>query len=562
MADKRQGKIRKKLRKRFNDEIALKKQERIVILDQLALIDIELDGLDEVIEKIDAKLPPLINEINAAVEAVGAAYDARIDNNARSNLTWQESEPGETIERDDEEDTQIFEVINTPATKLPKSAVKYYKKQQDRDYGTSLLTGFVGFITAQHDVIAVVDPVPEISMLKVGDFIVDSIKSPIVFPVGFIPKIVGIGTTSVVRIVDQVQGSITVGSTIFASVGAGTTFNAPVGSHFVRNGYFSPETTVIGIGTTSISTYVVDPINGVSTAFTQTVPSFILSKPALVGIQTDVPLKIDVGVSSSFPSFTLDEVAGITSDRRFIAYRVDRDADNNAVNYTDNSIDAAFDFTKSPKDPLEIGLIDNASLGSADRIEYNTSGDPDPGSGNFATWESNKSQATAPPGTDFGDLEDEHPEPKVGGGSVTYYVGTNSWPQAVDNDGEGTITQGYATLGQTMNIGVGATDSMASQTAGFTATPPAPAPTPAEVAAMDATIASAESSLASIKAKNEPIIQKYVKKSTVMRKVRDDLQLQAWSLLQAAAFARAKIEEYLGDKKSLDDEDFEDFDPD
>ena len=247
MADKRQGKIRKKLRKRFNDEIALKKQERIVILDQLALIDIELDGLDEVIEKIDAKLPPLINEINAAVEAVGAAYDARIDNNARSNLTWQESEPGETIERDDEEDTQIFEVINTPATKLPKSAVKYYRKQQDRDYGTSLLTGFVGFITAQHDVIAVVDPVPEISMLKVGDFIVDSIKSPIVFPVGFIPKIVGIGTTSVIRIIDQVQGSITVGSTIFASVGAGTTFNAPVGSHFVKNGYFSPETTVIGI---------------------------------------------------------------------------------------------------------------------------------------------------------------------------------------------------------------------------------------------------------------------------------------------------------------------------
>ncbi len=47
-----------------------------------------------------------------------------------------------------------------------------------------------------------------------------------------------------------------------------------------------------------------------------------------------------------------------------------------------------------------------------------------------------------------------------------------------------------------------------------------------------------------------------------MRKVRDDLQLQAWSLLQGAAHARAKIEEMLGDKKSLDDEDFEDFDPD
>ena len=181
MADKRKGKVRRKLRKQLNEEIKLKKQERQVILDQLALIDAQLDGLDEVIIKIDTKIPPLIDQINGAVDAIGAAYDARITNNARSNLAWEASEPEVTYTRDGQESTQIFTCVNTPATSIPKSAAKYYKKQQDRDYGTSVLTGFVGFITSQHNVMAVVNAVPEISGIKVGDFLVDSFTNPETF---------------------------------------------------------------------------------------------------------------------------------------------------------------------------------------------------------------------------------------------------------------------------------------------------------------------------------------------------------------------------------------------
>ena len=562
MADKRKGKVRRKLRKQLNEEIRLKKQERQVILDQLALIDAQLDGLDEVIIKIDTKMPALIDQINVAVEAIGAAYDARIAGNARSNLAWEVSEPTAFYQRDDEESTQQFTCVNTPATSIPKSAVKYYKKQQDRDYGTSVLTGFVGFITAQHNVMAVVNAVPEISGIKVGDFLVDSFTNPETFPTGFIPKVVGIGTTSVVRIVSEVQGSIGLGETIFANVGIGTTSNVPIGRHLVNSVNFSPETTVVGFGTTSVSVFVVDPINGISTAYTQTVPSFILSKPALNGITTDFPKIIDVGVSSSFPSFVLDEESTMTVDRQFVAYRVDRDADNNKVDYTDTDIDAAFDFTKSPKDPLEIGLLNNSSLGFADRIEYDTSGAPDPGVGNFEAWESNKSQATAPPGTDFGDLEDEYPEPSVGGGSVVYYQGTTAWPTSVNNDGQGTITSGYATLGQVMIVGAGVTGALSGATAGYSGTPPAPVPTDSEIAAMDAEIASTESTLADIKSSNESQIQNLITKSKVLRKKRDEMQLQAWALLQGASYNRAKIEEALGDLRVLDEGDFDEFDPD
>ena len=562
MADKRKGKLRRKLRKQLNDDIRLKKEERIVILDQLALIDAQLDGFDEVIIKIDNKIPALVDEINVAVDAIGAAYDARIAGNARSNLAWEVSEPTAFYERDDEEATQQFTCVNTPATSIPKSAVKYYKKQQDRDYGTSVLTGFVGFITAQHNVMAVVNPTPNISGIKVGDFLVDSFTNPEIFSAGFIPKIVGIGTTSVIRIVNEVQGSIGAGETIFANVGVGSTANVPIGYHLVNSINFSPETTVVGFGTTSVSVFVVDPINGISTAYTQTVPSFILSKPAVNGISTDTPKVIDVGVSSSFPSFVLDEVSTMNADRQFVAYRVDRDADNNEVDYTDTDIDAAFDFTKSPTDPLEIGLINNSSLGFGDKIEYDTSGSPDPGVGNFEAWESNKSQATAPEGTDFGDLEDDHPEPNVGGGSVVYYQGTSSWPTSVNNDGFGSITAGYAALGQVMIVGAGVTGALSGATAGYTAVPPSPAPSAEQIAAFDASITSTESTLVDIKAKNESQIQNLVSKSKVLRKRRDEMQLQAWALLQGASYNRAKVEEMLADLKVLDEEDFDEFDPD
>ena len=64
MADKRRGKIKKKVRKQLKRKIELKIAERKVVLDQLALLDAELDGIDEVINKLDKKIPPLVEDGN------------------------------------------------------------------------------------------------------------------------------------------------------------------------------------------------------------------------------------------------------------------------------------------------------------------------------------------------------------------------------------------------------------------------------------------------------------------------------------------------------------------
>ena len=106
------------------------------------------------------------------------------------------------------------------------------------------------------------------------------------------------------------------------------------------------------------------------------------------------------------------------------------------------------------------------------------------------------------------------------------------------------------------------TGALSGATAGYSGTPPAPVPTDSEIAAMDAEIASTESTLADIKSSNESQIQNLITKSKVLRKKRDEMQLQAWALLQGASYNRAKIEEALGDLRVLDEGDFDEFDPD
>lgn len=559
--DKRKGKLRRKLREQYKTDISERRSERKVILDQLALVDAQLDGIDEVIEKIDAKIPPLVAEINATVDATKAAYDARITNNARSGLVWELQEPEQTWGRPGEsEPVQIYTCVETPRTTINKVAVKYYKKEQDRDYGTNIINKFVGIITANHNVMAVVNANPSIDNIKVGDFLTDSFTGPETFSIGNLPAIVGIATTSVVRIVSECVGSIEAGSIHFANIGIGTSSTVPIGRHLVDNAYFSPETTVVGFGTTTVSLFMVDPTAGVSTAYDTTIDTFILSKPALVAIATDAPQTIDVGISSTFPSFVLDADADqFSGDRRFVAYRVDSLDPND---YEASGPDDGFQAEKSPIDPIEIGLISSSSLGFGHRIEYVTNGDPDPSPG-FDTWESQKDMTGIT--IDGEQVENDHPEPAVGGGKVSYQVGTNLWPTVVNNGdrtgGLGALTQ-YATFNQITGVGTGSTTGMNSQTAGYTPTPPPPAPTSSEIADMDDAITAAEGVEASTKSTNAEKIQKLITKSELLRKRRDELQIRAWGLLQASAFTRQKIKEMKGDRDILDAEDLDEFDPD
>ena len=558
--DKRKGKVRKKIRQQFKEEIRLKRAERKVVLDQLALLDAQLDGIDEVIQKIDKKIPPLVDEINAAVDAVKAAYDARITNNSRSGLVWELQQPERRFGRGGQfEQSQIFTCVETPRTTINKVGVKYYKKEQDRDYGTNIIKKFVGIITAGHDVMAVINANPNIQDVKVGDFITDSFVGPETFVVGNLPEIVGIGTTSVIRIIGETVGSIEAGSVHFANTGIGSTSSVPIGHHLVSPGTFSPNTTVVGFGTTTVVMFITDPVAGVSTAFDTTVETFILNQPALVGIATDDPQIVDVGITSTFPSFELKKTADQDSgDRRFVAYRFDK----SEVNDLDASgPDEGFNYQKSPIDPIEIGLLSNRTRGFGHKLEYVTNGDPNPSPG-FETWESQRDLSGVK--VDGEQVQNQHPEPDVGGGKVSYQVGVAaSFPTVVNNGdrtgGFGALVQ-YATLNQPTGVGTGASDSM--ETAGYTATPPPPAPTPAEIADMDDAITAAESALDNIRTTNGEKINKFITKSETLRKVRDELQLRAWGLLQAAAYSKGKIKELKGDRDKMDREDLDEFDPD
>ena len=91
-------------------------------------------------------------------------------------------------------------------------------------------------------------------------------------------------------------------------------------------------------------------------------------------------------------------------------------------------------------------------------------------------------------------------------------------------------------------------------------TPTIPAPT--NCAALDTAIDDAITNHQNIQNTNNQKIDKYVKKTRTLRKLRDEMELEAWGLLQGAAFNRAKIEDMLNDTKELNAEDFEDFDPD
>ena len=559
--DKRKGKVRKKIRQQFKEEIRLKRAERKVVLDQLALLDAQLDGIDEVIQKIDKKIPPLVDEINAAVDAVKAAYDARITNNARSGLVWELQQPERRFGRGAQfEETQIFTCVETPRTTINKVGVKYYKKEQDRDYGTNVIKKFVGIITAGHDVMAVVNSNPNIQNIKVGDFITDSFLGPETFVIGNLPEIVGIGTTSVIRIVGKTVGSIEAGSVHFANTGIGSTSSVPIGHHLVSPGTFSPNTTVVGFGTTTVVMFTSDPVAGVSTAYDTTVETFILNQPALVGIATDDPQIVDVGITSTFPSFELDKTADADSgDRRFVAYRFDK---SEANDFDASGPDEGFNYQKSPIDPIEIGLISNSTRGFGHKLEYVTNGDPDPSPG-FESWESQRDLSGVE--IDGEQVKNEHPEPEVGGGKVSYQVGTNLWPTVVNNGdrtgGLGALVQ-YATLNQTTGVGAGATSTVTSQTAGYSPTPPQPVPTDAQIADMDDAITAAESALNDIRTTNGEKINKFITKSETLRKVRDELQLRAWGLLQAAAYSKGKIKELKGDRDKMDREDLDEFDPD
>ena len=371
------------------------------IKDLVLLIDIDLDMYDELIVNIDKQIPSLIKEINDATDEVDAAYEARIAQDVRSELKWVVTGQTKNFTKGGANNTTTttWQVVkNNTNQKINKYAAKYYKTPKDRDYGGSAVRdiddakiGFESTILQSNrsekdgngKFLDHID-------IEIGDTITDSIENPQIFTVGNLPEVVGFGTTSVLGIKTTFSGNIAFGSTVIAYAGINTTASIAVGDPISLTNVTQDDTVVVGIATTTTN-LVGENTLGVTTSVEVDTTAVIISKTAVGATDNAI---FNVGIFTDFPTFTLsDQAAQGTDSDNFHVLRFTNDAD----------IGPDFDVTRGGENPVEVGIIeDDNKTGYGRSIYLVNNGDPT-GTKSF---------------TEFVD-----PEPQVGGGFVSYYVG-------------------------------------------------------------------------------------------------------------------------------------------
>ena len=221
---------------------------KAAILRMLALKDIKIDAIDEMIVNIDKAIPGLLKNINDNVLPVRQAYDARINNGCRSDITW---EIQQVTEDDDGAEVVVYEVVkNNTRNQVNYYGQKYYRKPSNRDYGANIITEITGNVKQEPgsgiSTVAVIS-VGGTEGIKVGDIVTDNLDFPEIFPIGGLPRVTGFGTTTVLGITTTIQGNIGVGSDFFVAVGAGSTLAVAVGAAVSMFNVLPEGTTVIGI---------------------------------------------------------------------------------------------------------------------------------------------------------------------------------------------------------------------------------------------------------------------------------------------------------------------------
>lgn len=520
-----------------------KEEQLEQIKDLVLLIDIDLDMYDELIVNIDKKIPSLIKEINDATDEVDAAYEARIAQDVRSELKWVVTGQTKNFTKGGANNTTTttWQVVkNNTNQKINKYAAKYYKTPKDRDYGGSAVRdiddakiGFESTILQSNrsekdgngKFLDHID-------IEIGDTITDSIENPQIFTVGNLPEVVGFGTTSVLGIKTTFSGNIAFGSTVIAYAGINTTASIAVGDPISLTNVTQDDTVVVGIATTTTN-LVGENTLGVTTSVEVDTTAVIISKTAVGATDNAI---FNVGIFTDFPTFTLsDQAAQGTDSDNFHVLRFTNDAD----------IGPDFDVTRGGENPVEVGIIQDANkTGYGRSIYLVNNGDPT-GTKSF---------------TEFVD-----PEPKVGGGFVSYYVGNFEWPikaipQGINmNTGQPSYwTYEYQDLGSTLVVVTGAGATTPSAGAGTTDAGELN-PSQSVKNNADALIATKEAALASIKAKNLPKINDLIAKSKALRRIRDDKQSQAWNYRRGQGDLINKIKQSKKDQKDLTKTDLDEF---
>ena len=589
-------------------KIKFKKNQREQLLDQLNLEDVKIDQYDRIIIGIDEQVQPLLDPINTQINAVQAAYDARVGAGCSNSLKWVvigfgEDDDGnqlityqcqrnalQLVQRKVRLDNSI-EIVKTGTTD-PGTIVtgyygyKFYRKPINRDYGANLIDVFTGSVSTGSTILEVEQTEFDDSAgddeldFVIGDEITDSIESPTLFPLGKLPEIVGIGSTATFTgITTTIQGSISVGSTVLSLVGFGTVdtgdvlvrlntvfspfqstaadFGAKVGSGIGKTGVLPIDTKVVavGSGTTTYEFYDADFNSGVGSIRTRTenVMTLVLSSPAIATTSLGI---FNVGVVSFTPSLILSEAAtGDGSDTQFSIIRPAKDPDKD------------FDFEKNPIDPITIGLIGNDNLGLGHTALIINNAEPSRTVG----WHQVRNYSHRQPN---GEIRVYDLEPEQGAGRAVYHRGNLAWPTVVTDDGDGGSDERYANEGEILMVGADGSHSIiisdpddedgvgsgSSKNVGTTNVSPGPqTPGNSQCVTLANNIATEEAALIAITNQNLPKANRLAAQSRALRELRDDMELDAFGLLQASAATRKEIDRLTVLLNELKDQQLEEY---
>ena len=540
--------------KRLREAREQTKTESTALTEQLALIDVVIDEYDEVINKIDNKIQPLLPPINQKITAVQQAYLARISHGCRSDLVWSQVDSGTmNIYGNNNQEVKVYQVIKDPSTFrfLGYYGAKFYKFPKNRDYGSNVveiintadanlgstaliikdenaaeLVGLTTFINTSGETVTVAGANAGI---QTGDFITDDLDTPSIFLAGAGTSVTGVGITQYAAYNYPVSGFCTTSDNkIYADQKIGIITNFNIGDEVYGDefksgaGIVATGTTITGFGTAvGIVSFINDA--GITTGAEVVLDFISLSNAVISSVASTIGHTFHVGMVSSYYFANLSaepSAPGINSS--FIVIRQD-------------AADIVFDSSKNPIDPVEIGIAQGNNIGRGHKLELINNGDPNI----IANWHEVRND----------------PEPLVGAGRVEYYVGTTQWPTISRRDADGDVTTTHATLGQRIIVGVGATVGAG---VGYTGNPPG-GNIPSDCGTYDSAIATAEDEMNSIIQQNTPIINHYINGADSMRQVRDEDETTAWGLMQGLGFNSNKASRQLGQAELIEDFDWEDI---
>ena len=537
-------------------ELDRKLAEVEMLKDQLTIMDVKIDRFDILIQNIDKEIIPLVDEINVAITSVKTAYDARITAGCKSDLHWEETSRRTYITEFGEFTVTTYTVLKNPSVREDYNyyGAKYYRKPQNQDYGANIVKEFLGTISIGSTSLAILSN-GGTSNLQVGDTITDNVDNPTVFSSANLPSIVGFGTTVIVGTSTQFGGTISSGSTIIAHTGIGTTGNINIGDTISLSGVLALNTTVAGIGTTTVVlTDVWDPdANGPgSGAFISTtgVTNSLIVSVAAIGSTTNG--SFTVGILSTFPSVILSSASiDAATNTNFTCIR------------TTQTDETTFDFSNNPIDPVTVGIMGNNTLGLGHKLVRVNNGSP---VGPFQWKEVMTSSFADKTDAQLNDneryLRATYPEPPCGASFARYYPGNNSWPikstftYGIGGYPPASTSSSYAqegntvvSFGTTTPFGIGYANISSINPSAGTCNP------------LNAAITTAETSRDAIIARNTPKIDSLIASASALRSIRDKMEGQAFAVLQGRVYGDVEINKLKTELAALRAVDLKQFEP-